>query len=196
MATTLAAQTAARHYDRAYYTQGPVHDAPYHLLQRLPLYRPHIRPQDELLDFGCSDGGVLAHLAARRKIGVEINPHARALARSRGLNVLATLDEVESTFSRIISGHCLEHIPNPAMTLERLRELLRADGLMILNLPLNDCRDARHRQWRPGDENMHLHAWTPLTLGNLLWVCGFQPCSIRVVRRTYPARWGQSLAAR
>ncbi|MCA9261620.1 MAG: class I SAM-dependent methyltransferase, partial [Planctomycetales bacterium] len=146
-------------------------------------------PNDSVLDFGCSDGMLLTSLPGREKAGVEVNCFSRAFAVKNGFEVEATIDAFRGrTFTRIVSCHCLEHVPNPAATLDSLRPALAPGGKLVLNLPMDDCRAKPQRQWREGEVNQHLYAWTPLTLGNLLAVSGFRPESVRIHKFLYPSR--------
>ena len=54
----------------------------------LHFWRPHIAATDEVLDFGCGGGFLLRNLQAERKVGVEINPHARAFGQSQGTEIV------------------------------------------------------------------------------------------------------------
>ena len=74
------------------------------------LWAPHIRRDDDVLDFGCGGGFLLRVLDARARIGVEVNPAAARRARSLGIVTYTTLAEVPGTFDRIITSHVLETV--------------------------------------------------------------------------------------
>jgi SAM-dependent methyltransferase len=147
---------------------------------------------DDVLDFGCGGGFVLETLQARRKVGVEINPAGRAQISRFGIENYESVEGVPGLFDRIISSHALEHVASPHESLTRLRLKLRdEDSRLILLLPLDDWRTPWNREYRPGDSNMHLYAWTPLMLGNLLHVSGFEVCDVRVVTHAWPKNPGK-----
>jgi SAM-dependent methyltransferase len=154
-------------------------------------FAPFVQPEDRLLDFGCGGGYLLHTLSARSKTGVEINPAAQAEARGLGIEVAATLAELDGReFDVAISSHSLEHVANPYGALVSLRKLLRAGGKLVLLLPLDDWRNERLREpWNGPDINGHLYAWTPRLLGNLLAASGFRPDFIRVVKHIWPPRF-------
>ncbi|GJG86967.1 hypothetical protein tb265_21480 [Gemmatimonadetes bacterium T265] len=158
------------------------------------VWAPYVGPSDAVVEFGCGAGDLLAVLPGARKAGVEINPAAVARARARGLDVHESLTTLPSAaFSRAVSSHALEHVDSPAAVLRELRRVLRADGELLLLLPLDDWREGGQRRFRPGDFDMHLYAWTPLTLGNLLVAAGFAPREVRVIDHAWPPRVAERL---
>jgi SAM-dependent methyltransferase len=153
----------------------------------LKFFAPFILEDQDVLEFGCGGGYLLAALRCREKVGLEINPVARAEATKNGIQTLSTLEELSGrAFDRVISSHCLEHVANPYESLCMMRRLLRNDGRLILLLPLDDWRS---QPWVGPDNNAHLYTWTPRLLGNLLVASGFQPVSIKVVNHVFPPRF-------
>lgn len=149
-----------------------------------------IRPTDAILDFGCSSGGLLLSLEAAERIGIEVNPATRAEAAQAGLRVFDSLQSVaDQSVDVAISNHALEHVLSPYRTLCDLRRVLRPTGRLVLCVPADDWRNARH--WRPGDPDHHVFAWTPLTLGNLLTEAGFVPVFVRMRHRAWPPKHEQ-----
>lgn len=151
------------------------------------IFRPYVGEGDDVLDFGCGGGHLLNVLNPRKKVGVEINPAARAQAAKSGISVYASLDEVQGqTFSRIVTSHALEHVPSPYEALVQLRELLRPDGLLVWLSPMEDWHAKHQQRWNPDDADLHLYTWTPLLLGNLLKVAGYKPASVSVLVHACP----------
>lgn len=151
------------------------------------LYIPYVCGEDDILDFGCGGGHLLASLPAKSRTGIDINPAARAVAVQQGLEVYAHLEELaDRRFSRIITSHALEHVPSPLDTLTQLRRLLQPDGLLVWLSPMDDWRTKRQRVARSNDFDMHMYTWTPLTLGNLLITAGFRLNSVRIVTHAIP----------
>lgn len=152
-----------------------------------PFFAPHILPSHTILDFGCGAGHLLAALPGSRKVGVEINPAARAAGAAYGLTMVADLAALGTErFDIVVSSHALEHVPAPYDTLRQLRNRLAPNGLLLLLLPLDDWRARAQRHPTAPDVNMHLHCWTPRALANLLVVAGFSPRTVRVVTRAFP----------
>lgn len=158
------------------------------------VWRPFVRATDRVIEFGCGGGDLLLALPGEKKVGVEINPAAVARARARGLEVHESVAALPTgAFTRALSSHALEHVESPAAVLRELRRVLRRDGELLLLLPLDDWRHPGQRRFRGGDVDMHLHAWTPLTLGNVLVTAGFAPQRIQVVAHAWPPRMADQL---
>lgn len=97
-----------------------------------------------VLDFGCSDGRLLAALGERyRRFGVEVNESAAAVARGRGIEI-ATLEALEPThregFQAIMLSDMFEHLRSPTRLLQRLDRVLAPGGLLVLVTGLADVR--------------------------------------------------------
>jgi SAM-dependent methyltransferase len=114
----------------------------------------HVQP-GALLDLGCWVGFLLAEARERgwRGRGIEPSEFASAHARDRlGLEVeTADLFDVElpaGGFDAVMLGDVIEHLPNPAEALERIRPLLTGDGVLALALPDAGSRVARLMGWR------------------------------------------------
>lgn len=133
-----------------------------------------------VLDFGCGTGGVISRLAAASRIGVEIGSEAANAARANGIQVVESLEEVEShTIDAAISFHAIEHTENPAEIMRQIRRVVRPGGKVRLIVPGENPHDPRQSSWRP-NEDMHLYTWTPLIFGNLAAVAGFSEISTSI----------------
>jgi SAM-dependent methyltransferase len=152
----------------------------------LHIWRPHIAREDSVLDFGCGGGFLLKVLQTKKAVGVEINPHARETAHKLGIETYASLSEVNDKFDKVISSHALEHVPHPRQAILELKDKLRDGGKMVFLLPLDDWRTSSNRHYFPGDINQHLHAWTPLTLGNLIASCGLRVERVDIITHAWP----------
>ena len=76
------------------------------------------------LDFGCGAGDLLAMLP-QGSAGFEINPHAVAHARARGLDIVSLGSDADAPdlpgiapgrFETLFCGHVLEHLDDPGVT--------------------------------------------------------------------------------
>lgn len=153
----------------------------------LSIWNGNFDSNDDILDFGCGGGDLLSVLPGRNKIGVEINPAARKMAESLGIEVFETLDDVKGLqFSRVISSHALEHVPAPLTALKQLRSYIADKGKLLLLLPLDDWRTKAHRRYHGKDIHRHLYAWTPQNLGNLLDEAGYKGIAVRVITDAMP----------
>lgn len=103
-----------------------------------------------VLDVGCGPGHLLARFRALgwRAEGTEATAAAAALARDRyGLEVRA--GEVEQlgfaahSFDLVVSWHTLEHMRDPAATLDAFARILRPGGHLLLSVPNFSSPEAR-----------------------------------------------------
>jgi SAM-dependent methyltransferase len=111
------------------------------------------------LDFGCGAGDLLSMLPAG-SAGFEINPHAVAHARARGLEIVSFASDDEAPdlggiapgrFETLFCGHVLEHLDDPGATARRLLDAahIRAIGRVVFVVPgrRGFAHDATHRQF-------------------------------------------------
>jgi len=94
-----------------------------------------------VLDLGCGDGSLIAHLRDERGCdvrGIELAPEEIAAAIARGLSVVqADLDEglsgyPDSAFDVVVLSQTLQVVRNPALV---LREMLRVGSRAIITFP-------------------------------------------------------------
>lgn len=94
-----------------------------------------------ILDLGCGDGGLLAHLAAQRGVrgyGLEIDPANIAACVARGINVIqADLDNglsdfADGAFDVVVMAQALQALQRPDRV---LAEMLRVGRTAIVTFP-------------------------------------------------------------
>jgi SAM-dependent methyltransferase len=133
-------------------------------------FAKYISSGSRVLDFGCGGGFLLKNIECSKRIGVEVNPAAAAMARENGVEVFKSVEEVpDECVDVIISNNALEHTLQP---LEALRALLRKvvkGGTLVFVVP---CESISYG-YRPGDINHHLYSWSPMCIGNLFTEAGF-----------------------
>jgi SAM-dependent methyltransferase len=164
--------------------------------ERALLFRDIEDERASILDFGCGNGALLAHLHAATRIGVEISPHAAKEARKKLDVIVTTLADVaDSSVDSVISFHALEHVDAPAVVLREMWRVLKPSGQIKLIVPCDvPLLRGIHSSWRPDDINMHLYAWSPQTLGNLLTLCGFAVEDARLLPASAGGRLGRMLS--
>lgn len=152
-------------------------------------FMPLIRPDHVVLDFGCGAGNILRALQCARKIGIEVNPAARAKAQQAGITCFADAAEVpEGIVDVAITNHALEHVPTPVEAMREIRRTLKPSGWFSACVPIDDWRN--QRRYDPVDVNHHLHTWTAQLFGNCLSEAGFpvDEKSMRILRNTWPPK--------
>ena len=146
-------------------------------------YRPHVKPTDKVLDFGCGGGFLLAQLTCRERIGVEINPSARAVAGQLGIKCFDRIDAVDDQWADvIISNSALEHTHSPLDELKALYKKLRNGGTIVFSVP----HEPLTWKFYTGDINQHLFSWSPMCAGNLFQESGFVVDQVSTERRVWP----------
>jgi SAM-dependent methyltransferase len=148
-----------------------------------------------ILDFGSGNGGLLSELKAAKRIGVEISPYAADDARAKLDLVVPDLSRIDDQSVDVaISFHALEHVMQPVSIVQGMYRVLKPGGQVRIVVPCDMPLLSRQlRQWRPSDPDMHLHGWSPLTLGNLLTVCGFEVERTKIVPGSGGGRLGRML---
>jgi SAM-dependent methyltransferase len=174
---TVAIDASSAHYQGslgARYFEWQNHNA--HITGRIEVrkFRSYVKRSDVVLDFGCGGGYILSSLHCARRLGVEVNPTARAEAAKHGIECYESLHEIpDNCIDVVISNHVLEHVIHPIGTLKELRKKLKENGTLMLCLPIDDWRV--ERRFDSSDIHHHLHTWTPQVLGNSLCEAGFRP---------------------
>ncbi|MBE0656184.1 MAG: class I SAM-dependent methyltransferase [Bryobacteraceae bacterium] len=151
------------------------------MLEKRKLAR-YIQNSDSVLEVGCGGGNLLDALDCVKKIGIEVNPHAREHARGLGLDVWMDLDEVQdSDFTVVLLHHSLEHTDDPLLIIQKCKGKLRTGGRLVCFTPFDSIR--RFGSFRHEDRNQHLFTWSPQNIGNLLHRAEFLP--ERIVAKVY-----------
>jgi len=142
-------------------------------------FQKYISAQDCVLDFGCGGGFLSKNLSCGRRLGVEINPAARLVAKNNGIECFAELAELPDLLVDVaISNHALEHVPAPVEILAEIHRRIKPNGVLVLKLPIDDWRTQRNI--KRDDINHHLYTWTPQLLFNCLKEAGFEKHRISI----------------
>ena len=169
------------HYDEAYYRwYEPLAHFSGEFNRRY--FAPFVRPTDRVLDFGCGSGYLLAGLNVAERAGIEVSPHAAAVARRNGLTVYAIARDVPEEWADIlISQSALEHVDEPLTELRRLYRAVKPGGRVVVQIP-----HEIFAPWYPNDRNQHLYTWSPMCAGNLFTKAGFVVDRVEEYATAYP----------
>jgi len=123
------------------------------------------KKQGRLLDIGCSVGFMLeaASKLGFNAEGLELNKKAVDIALSKKLNVkmsgIAEVGYGKNSFDVVILNHILEHIFNPVEFIQRIGEILKNDGLLIIGVPNHDSLAANVIKCRWYGWGIPEHIW-------------------------------------
>lgn len=155
----------------------------------------------KVLDIGCGRGVLLGPLADRgfEVSGVEINESATLGADPRAeIRIASRLEDAQfetGSFDQIIIWHVLEHIEDPAHTLDECRRILRPGGRLVVAVPNFSSLQARWSgpAWFHLDAPRHLYHFPLAALERLLRDHGFAPhATHHFSLRQNPFGWIQS----
>ena len=148
---------------------------------------PRVSEGRRLLDLGCGNGKflTLARSGGWDVLGVDPDPEAVVVARSRGLDVrlggVEVLNSMADAFDMITLSHMLEHVHDPHSVLRSCYRLLKRDALIWIETPnleaLGHVRFGAH--WRGLEPPRHLVLFTHSSLQQLLESIGFVDIQIQ-----------------
>jgi len=167
--------------------RSPVFDE---CLDRLEERRPQ---RGRLLDIGCGTGEFVATAVRRgwRSAGLEISSRAAELALRKGLDVccctLSSAPYRKGSFDVITCLDVLEHVADPLQDLQLIRDLLAAEGLLVVRVPNTIFHLIKTRicaAFGVSDVGLqmdyHLNHFTPRTLVEALRRAGLRTLSVEV----------------
>ncbi len=105
-----------------------------------------LTPGSRIVDVGSGNGILLASFAREgftRLLGIDPYLDDDATLGPIKLRKL-TIDELAGRWDLLMFNHSLEHVPDPAATLQRARARLAPGGAILVRIPLADGCAARH----------------------------------------------------
>lgn len=118
----------------------PTEDATLRVLGSLPIGA-------KILDFGCSSGRLLSNLVNKYDCyGYEINEEAAAEATSKGVKIVPAValeQEYKQTFDAVIMVDVFEHLKNPLPVINKLFQLVKSQGMLVIVTGNGDCLTCR-----------------------------------------------------
>jgi SAM-dependent methyltransferase len=151
-------------------------------------FESHIKPTDTVVDFGCGGGYLLANIACRQKMGIDINATARRQAKKMGIQTVADASKIKSNWADVvISNNTLEHTKNPLQHVVGLHRILKKNGRIICIVP---C-DSQGKKFVLDDINKHFFSWSPMNAGNLFSEAGFKVIKVSPYLHKWPPFYTQ-----
>ena len=153
------------------------------LLRRVAKHRAGLL---KILDFGCGTGGnIQAYVPFGEVVGIEPEPAALRLARTRGLARYCRASGTElpfrsGVFDVVIASDVIEHIADDAAAISEITRVLRPGGAAVFSVPAHPWLFSKT------DEALYHHRrYTKATLRNVLEKGG-----LRISRLSY---WNAAL---
>jgi 2-polyprenyl-3-methyl-5-hydroxy-6-metoxy-1,4-benzoquinol methylase len=152
------------------------------LRERVSFICSHTRGK-RILDVGCGNGSLLHALSKMDYDVYGLEPFQNSLAsvteslRSRvRCEAFETVSYPAENFDIITLWHVLEHLAQPVETLRNIRNFLKPDGTLILEVPNLASREARWLgpYWYNLDVPYHFWHFTPQTLQAAVQKAGFE----------------------
>ena len=148
----------------------------YTLRQKARLIGRFASDKGRVLDIGAGTGAFLNTMKAKGWQTIGLEPDAGARAQAQALYQLQLGDPrdlaalTEHSFDAVTMWHVLEHVHPLHAYLERIKDLLRADGRLVVAVPNYSSLDSAiyGLYWAAYDVPRHLYHFTPRSMDVLM----------------------------
>jgi SAM-dependent methyltransferase len=174
-------------YDREYYARGKS-GRWMKLINVLSFWdrywRLEISKNSKIVEIGFGNGDFVRNLFLRGFdiYGCDISKFSRAkLAKSIGSGrVMSDLSEADGMFDLVLMFQVLEHIVDPVAYLEKVIRKMRANGKLVIRIPVVDSWEAglAGKDWYHIDYPNHVTLFTELGAVKLLERVGFKNVTV------------------
>ena len=138
-----------------------------------------------VLDFGC---GIGTFLSLAKKVASEFNGYEVNIPLIKKLNnrfkLFTSLDSINKSYDFITMFHVLEHLPDPIIVLKKIRNNLKKNGKIIIEIPhskdllFNLDEFKKFSLW---SEHLVLH--TEKSIKKILIVSGYKNIKVEYIQR-------------
>jgi len=138
----------------------------------------------KILDIGCATGEFLENYQKYfwQCTGVEVDDGARTIAKNKNIKVFSSVHGIPETekFDIITMWHVLEHVHDLNETVEKIRTLLKDDGILVIAVPNIEAYDAKiyKQEWVALDTPRHLYHYSIETIQKL-----FRKYNIKLINK-------------
>lgn len=143
----------------------------YALRKKMDFIENKFSGKGTLLDIGAGTGDFLNEAKKRgwEVQGTEPNSGARKNAESKSIILSEDITDLEGKFDVITLWHVLEHIPDLEKIIDKLSELLKEGGFLIIAVPNYKSYDAAYygKYWAAYDVPRHLWHFSQKSIGKL-----------------------------
>ncbi len=141
-----------------------------------------VMPEGLMLEIGCASGAFMHRMVGQgwRVQGIEFSPKAAKAAQELGYSVhvgpLETAATPDEPFDLIVGWMVLEHLHEPVLCLQKLRDWAKAGAWLVISVPNAGALSFRcfKNLWYDAHLPNHLYHFTPKTLSNVLKAGGWR----------------------
>jgi len=129
-------------------------------------------------DIGCASGGTLVPFIKKGYYasGLEINNEYSEFGKTQGIDIQSSESKFYENMQNadlIILSHVLEHLPKPKQLLKKIRENLKDNGLLYVEVPGILDTHNQYKQFMFALQQAHIWYFSKDTLENVLGSSGF-----------------------
>jgi 2-polyprenyl-3-methyl-5-hydroxy-6-metoxy-1,4-benzoquinol methylase len=142
-------------------------------LERLNIVKKFSK-NGNVLDIGSSIGTFMsvAKEFGFNPYGMELNQKsAKFSEKTYGFKLFGDYKNIKIKFDFINLGDVIEHFTNPKKELEKINDLLKDNGIILISTPNFNNKLTNKTSIKPFE---HLYYFTPKTITSLLESCGFE----------------------
>lgn len=148
-----------------------------------------VSPGERMLDVGCGSGASLLEASAlgAHSWGIEADPNVGPISQVLGLRIhFGSLKDVPfdgQNFDVVVLNQVIEHIPEPDLALQLIRQRLAPGGRIVLVFPNVDSlwRRLSGPRWINWHIPYHLHHFNLQTFARMAERCGYQVGTVRSI---------------
>lgn len=133
-----------------------------------------------ILDIGCGAGGILSYFKEKNNeiLGIDLGTEYLEYGRNKGLDLRTgsfdKMPELNKKPDIVILSHVVEHLPNPIEQLKELKQYLKEDTLIYIEVPsVNNLTISYHHDFLEYLVNAHTYHFTLRTLSNCCQKAGY-----------------------